>query len=442
MTHRESGRERLRLSGLVHLERRTMEGSRIIRDNLNRVCQELRPLVQPRSGITSDGITPHITLPNWIQARSLTSAASTSSVTTSRNDMESFVINLESDERDPDVQSSSRPPGSPPGDSRSMPSNTSSNSPETNSEPTNNPQPDESVTDLFNLSPEATSLINVIKKYIPFVTIILAKAVYDYSPAILLFVGLYGTFAFYNSRLKAEIAQHSQRNIGFLLFAVIHLVFTICIFYYLYDDMKLYLSVVFIPPYVQPFTVADLLWLVAVTDFILKLITIIIKILVTIIPNYLFEAKKRGKWYLAIESSSQLYRSLVPIQPWLYYLLESYQGPQKVVGVFLSAAYMVSKGSDLMTRARAWWASMLKLLENVQLGVSPDKEALSNAGLTCPICHDDYDTPVLLACRHVFCESCVARWFDREQTCPLCRAKVVDDPSWRDGSTTYFTQLF
>lgn len=58
--------------------------------------------------------------------------------------MESFVINLESDERDPDVQSSSRPPGSPPGDSRSMPSNTSSNSPETNSEPTNNPQPDES----------------------------------------------------------------------------------------------------------------------------------------------------------------------------------------------------------------------------------------------------------------------------------------------------------
>jgi len=160
------------------------------------------------------------------------------------------------------------------------------------------------------------------------------------------------------------------------------------------------------------------------------------------IPHSFFEAKRRGKWYLAIESSSQLYRSLVPIQPWLYYLLESYQGPQKVVGVFLSAAYMVTKGADLMSRVRAWWSAMLKLLQNMQLGVSPDKEQLSSAGVTCPICHDDYDTPVLLACRHVFCESCVTRWFDREQTCPLCRAKVVDDPSWRDGSTTYFAQLF
>lgn len=55
----------------------------------------------------------------------------------------------------------------------------------------------------------------------------------------------------------------------------------------------------------------------------------------------------------------------MPIQPWLYYLLESYQGPQKVVGVFLSAAYMVSKGADLMSRVRAWWAAILKLLQNV-----------------------------------------------------------------------------
>jgi len=76
----------------------------------------------------------------------------------------------------------------------------------------------------------------------------------------------------------------------------------------------------------------------------------------------------QGKCYLFLEATSQLYRSLAPIQPWLYYLLESYQGPEKVVGVFLSAAYMVSKGTDLMNRAKLWRGAFWKLLQNVVCG--------------------------------------------------------------------------
>ena len=76
------------------------------------------------------------------------------------------------------------------------------------------------------------------------------------------------------------------------------------------------------------------------------------------------------------------------------------------------------------------------------VGSSPTKEDIQKAGDHCPICHDVYSSPMLLQCRHIFCESCVTTWFDREQTCPLCRARIVDDPSWRDGSTTLFVQLF
>lgn len=75
-------------------------------------------------------------------------------------------------------------------------------------------------------------------------------------------------------------------------------------------------------------------------------------------------------------------------------------------------------------------------------GIRPTKEQLQLAGGQCPICHDGYATPVQLICGHIFCESCVGTWFDREQTCPLCRAKVADDPSWRDGATTMFVQLY
>jgi len=44
--------------------------------------------------------------------------------------------------------------------------------------------------------------------------------------------------------------------------------------------------------------------------------------------------------------------------------------------------------------------------------------------------------------RHIFCEGCLAAWFDRERTCPLCRALVSEDPQWRDGSTSQMIQLY
>ena len=44
--------------------------------------------------------------------------------------------------------------------------------------------------------------------------------------------------------------------------------------------------------------------------------------------------------------------------------------------------------------------------------------------------------------QHIFCEDCIAVWFDRERTCPMCRASVAEDPLWRDGSTSVSIQLF
>ncbi len=45
--------------------------------------------------------------------------------------------------------------------------------------------------------------------------------------------------------------------------------------------------------------------------------------------------------------------------------------------------------------------------------------------------------------QHVFCEECISTWFDREKTCPMCRAEVSqEDVTWKCGSTTWLVQLF
>ena len=40
------------------------------------------------------------------------------------------------------------------------------------------------------------------------------------------------------------------------------------------------------------------------------------------------------------------------------------------------------------------------------------------------IFQDNYQEPTMLQCKHIFCEECVSTWFDRDTTCPMCRAKV------------------
>nr|XP_029729697.1 E3 ubiquitin-protein ligase RNFT1-like [Aedes albopictus] len=87
-----------------------------------------------------------------------------------------------------------------------------------------------------------------------------------------------------------------------------------------------------------------------------------------------------------------------------------------------------------------WFGRVGRLF--MSYGTIPSKEQLQACGGQCPICHDNFNSPVLLECNHIFCELCVGTWFDREQTCPLCRAKIVDDPSYRDGATTFFLQLY
>lgn len=87
-------------------------------------------------------------------------------------------------------------------------------------------------------------------------------------------------------------------------------------------------------------------------------------------------------------------------------------------------------------------SSYISVSSAQRIGANPTKEELQAAGDQCPICHDAFAEPMRLSCTHIFCEACVATWFDREPTCPLCRALVGDDPSWRDGSTTFFIQFY
>ncbi|XP_011867245.1 PREDICTED: RING finger and transmembrane domain-containing protein 2 [Vollenhovia emeryi] len=407
---------------------RTAERSRIFAGNISSTIQGIRPLIQQAA--------PNISLTSLLAIHGL-----------HRNQVhpvalpsDSYVINLEEPAAN-DASSHDEPAHSNHHHHHHhhvASTNFSSNAHETASEVVENHDnnaADNAASGNVQIGPEARAMLKELQQYVPFVTILLAKGLYDHRAGILTFVVMLVTFIHANNDLKREIAKQHNRSWSLLMLILCYI--TACIVFVVYT-FNLYT----LAPYAEPLTIWDLLCYVTVMDFFLKLITIICKVLLTCLPVRLLAFQNRGKYYLMVEAMSQLYRCVAPVQPWLYYLLERYQGPEKIVGIFFSIMYTMSKGSDLLSRLKLFRTAAWKLFQNVSLGVSPSKEQLIAAGGICAICHEEYTTPVRLHCKHIFCETCVSTWLDRERSCPLCRASITDDPIYRDGHTTHFIQLY
>ncbi|XP_013174143.1 PREDICTED: RING finger and transmembrane domain-containing protein 2 isoform X2 [Papilio xuthus] len=296
------------------------------------------------------------------------------------------------------------------------------------------------VTPLVVLDMRAA--LNFMIRYAPFYLILFIKLIYDSREGIFTFCVLFCTFTHCNSLVRREHGKQANRSI---LALFCELVFTVCcigVVHFLFGHGKLLPNVIMFPGYTEPIDVWELLWLVILTDLVVKIVTVDVKILVTMMPAFLLPFQKRGKVYLFTEAVSQLYRALLTIQPWVFFLMQSYEGSEKMVGMFLTSIYVIAKVVEVLVRLRLFKNATWTLLQSVNLGTKPTGEQLVSAGDSCPICHDDYTTPVRLGCSHIFCELCISAWLDREHTCPLCRAKVADEPTWRDGSTTHDFQLY
>jgi len=296
--------------------------------------------------------------------------------------------------------------------------------------------------EIFRQSPEGQAIISVAERYSPFLLILLIKGLFDHGSGIVCFLALLLTFSHANSLFKKEVSKQGKRKLSYLLMITANLLVCMGLIFYVYQDEKLYLGLVFLPTNTHISSMWTMFWVTGVIDFIAKFITIIVKIFVLICPARVSPYQKRGKYYLFVERTSQLYRTAIPVYSWVQYMSGTYEGPSTLVGGLLVVLYCALKLSDISKRYKAWCVALKKMLQQVHYGTTPTETELKEAGDVCPICHDSFHDPTKLNCSHIFCEECVTTWFDRERTCPMCRARVVDDPSYRDGQTTHFIQIF
>uniref|UniRef100_A0A182VGI9 Uncharacterized protein n=1 Tax=Anopheles merus TaxID=30066 RepID=A0A182VGI9_ANOME len=232
-----------------------------------------------------------------------------------------------------------------------------------NSISSNHQNEEATVHEALNQLPETRALIETLARYMPLLLILLAKLCYDHLDGIMHFLLLLMTFYHANWVVRQEISKQKQRRVMVLLRELIIIILALLIFGFVIEWKSICLVILFMSDNLQPESLKGLLFAVCITDLILKLITIVIKIIVTLMPPRVVDYKSRGKVYLMIESLSQLYRAAAPIQPWLIFLFESYSGSEKMVGVILSAVYIVAKSTDLLDRVKFCRRSFVKLLQ-------------------------------------------------------------------------------
>lgn len=256
-------------------QRRTLEGARQIRDNLNTVIREIQPLVE-----TARTVNGSISITSFLNRPVQPEPSGSRSPSSPAND--SFVINFDNHTHEHTQNLHSH---------AALLLNDVNNSSSDNVN--NNSSDDDGNGERTQPLAEAQQFLAVILKYVPFVLILLAKGIYDHHEGIFNIIVLFAVFANADHAVKKEATKRARRSFSKLGLALLYIACCIAFILYLFQDEKLYLNLIFVRTYNKVLTVWDLLWFVTITDFILKLITVAIKICITLLPGSIIAFQKR-----------------------------------------------------------------------------------------------------------------------------------------------------
>lgn len=175
----------------------------------------------------------------------------------------------------------------------------------------NDPNAAENGGDAFAQIPEARAFINTISRYFPYVCILFAKSCYDHLDGILDIFALFVVFAHSNFTLKQEITKQAQRRYLYLIRELIYIVIVVAMIGFILEKKDTFISLFFapikFPSEEKTLALKDLLFSVCITDLILKLVTVAIKILFTMLPRRAVEFKNRVSLNKRIFPTSRCY---------------------------------------------------------------------------------------------------------------------------------------
>ncbi|XP_074277010.1 uncharacterized protein LOC141600663 [Silene latifolia] len=247
-----------------------------------------------------------------------------------------------------------------------------------------------------------------------------------------------------NDILRKHTALKGERKISVLIgYCILFTLHVVGVYWWYRSDDLLHPLIMLPPKEIPPFWHA--LFIIMINDTLVRQAAMIVKCVLLVYyknsrgRNY----RRQGQMLTLVEYLLLLYRALLPAPVWYRFFLNKEYG--SLFSSLMTGLYLTFKLTSVVEKVQTFFAAVRALSRTeVHYGAYATSEQVSAAGDMCAICQEKMHTPVLLRCKHLFCEDCVSEWFERERTCPLCRAlvKPADLKSFGDGSTSLFFQLF
>ncbi|XP_072502993.1 E3 ubiquitin-protein ligase RNFT1 isoform X2 [Notamacropus eugenii] len=268
-------------------------------------------------------------------------------------------------------------------------------------------QPDEAAAEPAENGSSSLSefrhLFHWLQKSLPYILILCVKLVMQHITGISLGIGLLTTFMYANKSIVNQVFLRERCSKLYCACLLVFLAGSSILLYYTFQSQSLYYSLIFLNPTLNFSSFWEVLWIVGITDFILKFLFMGFKCLILLVPSFVMSFKSKGYWYMLIEELCQYYRTFVPIPVWFRYLVSYGESGGNVtgwsLGILLGLLYLILKLLDFFGHLRTFRRALQIFLTRPSYGVTASKRQCSEADDICSICQAEFQKPILLICQ-------------------------------------------
>nr|GEZ66787.1 E3 ubiquitin-protein ligase RNFT1-like [Tanacetum cinerariifolium] len=227
-----------------------------------------------------------------------------------------------------------------------------------------------------------------------------------------LFVTLYISAFMYKSNdiLRKQTALKGERKLSVLAgYSIVFMLHVIGVYWWYQNDDLCYPLFMVPPKAIPPFWNA--IFIIIVNDTLARQAAMAFKLVLLMYykngRGHSF--RRQGQMLTLVEYTLLLYRAFLPAPVWYRFFLNKEYG-----GLFSSLTtglYLTLKLTSVIEKVSSFFAALKALSrKEVNYGSHATPEQVSEAGDLCAICQEKMQAPILLRCKHIFCEDCVSEW--------------------------------
>ncbi|KAL6574459.1 hypothetical protein OROMI_011744 [Orobanche minor] len=217
-----------------------------------------------------------------------------------------------------------------------------------------------------------------------------------------------------NDIVRKQTALKGERKIFVLIgIAVLFTLHVVGIYWWHRNDDMLYPLLMLPPRTIPPFWHA--IFIIMVNDTLVCQATMVFKcvLLIYYTNNGGRNYRRQGQMLTLVEYLLLLYRALLPAPVWYRFFLNKEYG--SLFSSLMTGLYLTFKLTSVVEKVQSFITALRALSrQDIHYGAYATCEQVIAAGDLCAICQEKLHSPVLLRCKHIFCEECVSEWSLRE----------------------------